>query len=124
MTSLPQPSSCAGQAVEEYASIASDLPIQIPLDRIAELCARWRIAEMALFGSVLRPDFHESSDVDVLITLAPGVRYGFAIVQLRDELQEIIGRPIDLVTRRQMESGEPTRRSREILATARVLYRA
>ena len=124
MTSLPQPASRVSRAFEEHASIDSDLPIQIPLDRIAEFCARWRIVEMALFGSVLRSDFDESSDVDVLITLAPGVRYGFAIVQLRDELQEIIGRPIDLVTRRQMENGEPSRRSREILSTAQVLYRA
>lgn len=100
------------------------LALPIPLDKIAEFCARWQITELALFGSILRDDFHADSDVDVLITLAQGVRYGFAFVQMRDELQDIIGRPVDLVTRRQMEEGAPTRRSREILSTARVLYRA
>lgn len=42
---------------------------RIPLDRdkIAEFCRQWRITELALFGSVLRQDFHSDSDVDVLV---------------------------------------------------------
>jgi len=43
----------------------------VPIDRIAEFCRRWKITELALFGSVLRDDFRPDSDVDVLVTFAP-----------------------------------------------------
>jgi hypothetical protein len=31
--------------------------IEIPTDKIADFCQRWKITELALFGSVLRDDF-------------------------------------------------------------------
>ena len=40
-------------------------------DQIASFCQRWMVAEMALFGSVLRDDFRPESDVDVLVDFAP-----------------------------------------------------
>jgi len=45
--------------------------IVIPKERIADFCRRWKITELALFGSVLREDFRADSDVDVLVTFAP-----------------------------------------------------
>jgi len=45
--------------------------IEIPQDEIADFCRRWKITELALFGSVLREDFTSESDVDVLATFAP-----------------------------------------------------
>jgi predicted nucleotidyltransferase len=37
-------------------------------DAIAAFCRRWGVAAFALFGSVLRPDFRDDSDIDVLLT--------------------------------------------------------
>jgi predicted nucleotidyltransferase len=44
-------------------------------DAIAAFCRRWGVAAFALFGSVLRPDFRDDSDIDVLLTFREGVRY-------------------------------------------------
>jgi predicted nucleotidyltransferase len=44
--------------------------IDIPMDKIADFCRRWNIAELALFGSVLREDFRPDSDIDVLVSCA------------------------------------------------------
>ena len=52
------------------------LSIQLPEDKIAEFCQRWKISEFALFGSVLRNDFRPDSDIDVLITFAPDAKRG------------------------------------------------
>lgn len=53
---------------------------------------------MALFGSVLRDDFTENSDVDVLVEFNPGARTGLAFFDMQDELSGILGRKVDLNT--------------------------
>jgi len=47
----------------------------LPIDpqQVADFCRRWKVTEFALFGSVLRADFRQDSDVDVLVTFEPGV---------------------------------------------------
>jgi len=63
---------------------------KIPLDRsrIAAFCQRWKMAELALFGSVLRKDFRPDSDVDVLVTFSPDVRWGLLdLVKMENELK-------------------------------------
>ncbi len=45
----------------------SDIRIDLPMDKIADFCRRWKIVEFALFGSVLREDFRPESDIDVLV---------------------------------------------------------
>ena len=44
---------------------------KIPSDQLAEFCRRWKVAELALFGSALREDFRPDSDVDLLVTFSP-----------------------------------------------------
>ncbi|MFZ0050819.1 MAG: nucleotidyltransferase domain-containing protein, partial [Desulfobaccales bacterium] len=51
---------------------ARTLPIKIDAQRIAEFCRRWQIKELAIFGLVLREDFRPDSDLDVLVSFAPG----------------------------------------------------
>jgi predicted nucleotidyltransferase len=50
--------------------------IEIPIERVAELCDRWQITEFALFGSVLRDDFRPDSDIDVLVSFTPTAQRG------------------------------------------------
>ena len=42
--------------------------IELPEEKIADFCQRWKITEFAVFGSVLREDFGPNSDIDILVT--------------------------------------------------------
>ncbi len=72
--------------------------IEIPRERIAELCRQRHIRWLALFGSVLRDDFRPESDVDVLVEFEPGQRYTyFTLAQIEDDLSSLLlGRKVDL----------------------------
>ena len=72
--------------------------IDLPLDQIADICRRYHVRRLALFGSVLRDDFGPESDVDLLVEFEPGPRTGLAFFALQDELSEAIGRTVDLNT--------------------------
>jgi predicted nucleotidyltransferase len=74
--------------------------LEIDEERLAEVCRRYHILELSLFGSVLRDDFRPDSDIDVLYLVEPDARLGWEIVDLQDELQELFGRPVDLVPKR------------------------
>ncbi|KAM3097071.1 nucleotidyltransferase family protein [Phormidesmis sp. 146-12] len=75
------------------------LPIEIPQDKIADFCRRHHILKLSLFGSVLRDDFHVSSDIDVLVEFesnhVPGL---IRLAGMEIELTEMLGRKVDLRT--------------------------
>lgn len=72
--------------------------IQIPKDKLPEFCRRHRIRRLALFGSVLRDDFCDQSDVDVLVEFEPGASVGLRFFAIERELSEMLGRKVDLNT--------------------------
>ena len=93
--------------------------IHIDPDKIAAFCRRWRIAELALFGSVLRDDFRPDSDVDVLVSFAPGADWSlFDHALMAEELSAIVGRKVDLITPRAIERSANWIRRKAILETA------
>jgi len=102
------------------------MQIQIPLkyERIVEFCQRWKITEFALFGSVLRDDFHpDRSDVDVLVSFAQDAQWTlFNLVDMEDELKEIFGRDVDLIERQGIEQSRNYLRRQAILGSAKVIY--
>ncbi|HZG44488.1 MAG TPA: nucleotidyltransferase family protein [Longimicrobium sp.] len=99
------------------------MKLNLPDEKIAEFCRKWNVTEFALFGSVLRDDFRPDSDVDVLVTFAPGSRVSlFDFPGMQDELQEIFGRRVDLLTRRGVEESDNRFRKKSILESARVVY--
>jgi predicted nucleotidyltransferase len=77
------------------------------------------VAGLELFGSVLRDDFRPDSDVDLLITFQPDADWSLLDhAAMEEELAELLGRPVDLLTRRAvMRSANPIRRA-SILADA------
>ena len=86
-------------------------------------CQRWDIAELWLFGSVLRDDFSASSDIDVLISYFPNKTKGLlALVRIKDELGELFGRAVDVMTKQSIEQSHNELRRREILESARVIH--
>lgn len=99
--------------------------IELPMDAIAEFCRRWQIVELALFGSVLRDDFRPDSDIDVLVKFAPDHGWGFfALAEMQHELSDILGRDVDLVSKRGIEMSHNELRRGEILGSAEVVYAA
>ncbi len=73
--------------------------VQIPQDKLADFCRRHRIRKLALFGSVLREDFRQDSDVDVLVEFEPRASVGLlALAGMELELSGLLGRRVDLNT--------------------------
>lgn len=88
---------------------------------MAEFCRRNHIRKLAFFGSVLRTDFHDDSDVDVLVEFEPGHPVGLIrLAAMELELAQILGRKVDMRT--------PADLSRyfrqEVLQSAQVQYEA
>ena len=99
--------------------------LKVSPDEIADFCCRWQIAELALFGSVLRDDFRPDSDVDVLVTFVPEAHWTlFDLVRMQDELEKTLGKKVDLLTRRGVESNRNPIRRKAILDSSRVIYGA
>jgi uncharacterized protein len=77
------------------------MPAAIAIDKrvIADFCERHHIRRLALFGSVLRDDFRQDSDVDVLVEFEVGQAVGLIrLAGIERELSEIFGRKADLRT--------------------------
>jgi uncharacterized protein len=98
------------------------MKIEVPQERIEEFCRKWKIEELALFGSVLTDDFRPDSDVDVLVTFSPDARHSlFDRVEMIEELKEIFGREVDLADKSGLVN--PFIR-KHVLAHHRVVYAA
>jgi hypothetical protein len=100
---------------------------KIPIDRdkVAAFCRRWQITNLSFFGSVLRDDFRPDSDVDVLVSFAPDAHWSlFDMVHMQQEIEEILGRKVDLVSRRAVEASRNYIRRKAILSLTEVVYGA
>ncbi|MDJ1184666.1 nucleotidyltransferase family protein [Roseofilum casamattae] len=91
---------------------------------LVDFCQRWSIVELALFGSILRDDFHLDSDVDVLVTFTPNHAWGLEFIQMREELAALFHRPVDLLTRQSIMHSHNVLRRATILNSAEVIYAA
>ncbi len=99
--------------------------IAVAPEQIEAFCQRWKITELALFGSALHGDDHPESDIDLLVTFASdGLWSLFDLASMQNELQELLGRPVDLVERSSVERSENYIRRRNILTSAEILYEA
>jgi len=77
--------------------------LKVDRDRLAEVCARHGVVRLEAFGSFTRGDAGATSDLDLLVTFAPGASVGLEFVSLQQELTAVFGRPVDLLTRRSVE---------------------
>ncbi len=98
--------------------------IELPREAIADFCRRWGIVRLEIFGSVLRDDFGPNSDVDFLYLFESNKYPGWEFVSLCEEMEQLIGRPIDMVSRQAIESSKNAHRKREILDSAQLIYAA
>ncbi|MEA2490276.1 MAG: uncharacterized protein QOH21_2068 [Acidobacteriota bacterium] len=96
------------------------IAIDLDRDKLRAFCEKWKITEFALFGSVVRPEeFREDSDIDVLVRFADDAEWSLLhMVDMKEELETIFGREVDLLSRRGVErSVNPIRRD-SILSSA------
>lgn len=98
------------------------IKVTIDYERLAAFCRHWHVAELALFGSVLRDDFDPArSDVDVLVEFLPGHQVGLiGLMTMQEELARVFGRRVDLMTR----TGVDPEVRRRIVESAEVVYGA
>lgn len=94
--------------------------LEISTEKLAEVCRRYRIQEMAVFGSAARGELRPDSDIDVLVEFLPEADIGWGFFRLEEELSELFGRRVDLGTKRSLK---PWVR-RNALRDARVIYAA
>jgi len=94
--------------------------IEVDEERLADICRRWKIAELSVFGSVARGDAGPDSDVDLLYVFEPDARIGWEIEKLSGELSGLFGRRVDLMPKAKIHRFVRER----ILSEAQVLYAA
>lgn len=95
----------------------------LDLDAIAKFCGKHSLKQLCLFGSVLRDDFDEHSDVDVMADSAGKIVLLRELCDMMDELETMFGRKVDLVFKKDVEALDKKYRTRaEILTTAREVY--
>jgi predicted nucleotidyltransferase len=95
----------------------------LPMVEIGKFCERWKIQELAVFGSVLRADFDSESDVDVIVAFDDDAEWSLLDhIRMQQELQVLLQRDVDLVTKRAVEKSQNWVRRKEILSTASVVF--
>lgn len=97
--------------------------VEVSREKIAEFCQRWRITELALFGSILREDFRPDSDIDLLVTFAPDTTWKLTDwVEMKEELEAILGHVVDLVEKHLVENSPNYIRRKHILSNKQTIY--
>lgn len=90
---------------------------------LATFCQKWHIAKLEVFGSLLREDFGNDSDVDFLVSFEPGQGPAdMSWFQVKEELANLVGRKVDVLDRRLVEQSRNLYRKRHILREATAVH--
>ncbi|MEK7684385.1 MAG: nucleotidyltransferase domain-containing protein [Verrucomicrobiota bacterium] len=101
----------------------SNLRLPLPMEQIASFCRRWNIARLEVCGSALREDFRPDSDLDLVATYAPKARWSLLDrVRMKLELEDMLGRKVDLLNRRALEKADSRERATALLAQTQTLH--
>ncbi len=94
-------------------------------DSLADPCRRFHVRRLEVFGSAARGvEFDaQRSDADLVVEFEPGARPDFAgFLNLKEALEQTLGRPVDLVDRRSIEQSRNYLRRRHILQEAEPIF--
>ncbi len=102
----------------------SGLKVELPLEAIEALCRKYAVEELSIFGSVLREDFRDDSDVDFLVKFKDddAGAWGSKFDELAGELSALLGREVDVVGKAGIEASDNYLRREHILSSARMVY--
>jgi predicted nucleotidyltransferase len=96
------------------------MKLHIPEKSLAQFCRKWKVRELALFGSALTDDFGPESDVDLLVDFADDADLSlYDWLEMRGELEALFGRQVDLVSQEDLRN--PFRRH-SVLTSKEILY--
>jgi hypothetical protein len=98
--------------------------ISLPLDRIGDLCRKYHVVKLSVFGSLLRDDFGPESDIDFVAVFQDN-DYGpwmNKLQRMEEELGALLGREVDLVPMESVLESENWIRRDQILRTAKVIF--
>ena len=77
--------------------------LRIDRNRLVGICRRYGVMGLEVMGSFARGDQTAESDLDLLVTFEPDAKVGLEFVALKLELEALIGKPVDLLTRASVE---------------------
>jgi predicted nucleotidyltransferase len=101
----------------------STVKLQFNREKLDMFCRQHGISRLELFGSARGENFHETSDVDLLATLRGDARPTLLDwAEMQEQLAEMFGRPVDLLSRRAVEHSRNRYRKHSILSTATPIY--
>jgi len=96
---------------------------EIQESKLNSICKRYSLIEVALIGSVLREDFNNKSDIDLLIEFSPDNGFSlFDLVELKEEFEKLFSREVDIVSKRAIEKSKNNLRKKAILENYKVIY--
>lgn len=94
-------------------------------DRLKDICSRFKVKELSLFGSAIGEGLRPDSDVDLLVEFEPDATPSlFDMVELREEFMTLFGREVDLVSKEALLSHHNLIRKKSILENTEMLYAA
>ena len=86
-------------------------------------CKRWKIIRLEIFGSAIRDDFNEMSDIDLLVEYHSDFHRTLSdMEEMQFEIEEIFQRPVDLITRKTIERSQNPYKRQNILDNTVVIY--
>ena len=90
---------------------------------IAQICQKWNITKMGIFGSILGSHFQPNSDIDILLKFAPTAQQGLlTLAKIKMELETRFNRVVDLSIWESIENGDNWIRQKSILDAVIVIY--
>jgi predicted nucleotidyltransferase len=96
--------------------------ISLNYDDIVNICRKYYIIELSIFGSSIRNDFNENSDIDILVSFAKNSSINlFDIMNIEHEFAELLKRKIDIIEKESLRN--PIRKN-QILSTREIIYAA
>jgi uncharacterized protein len=95
--------------------------VQVDENKLAELCRQYGVRELSLFGSAARGEMRPGSDIDIMVEFDASARIGLLKFEsLSEDLEALVGRKVDLVTKRGLKAWIRP----QVLKEARIVYAA
>ncbi len=100
-----------------------ELQIAFSKSDIGQFCQRWNITKLELFGSAIRDDFSDESDIDLLVEYDPAFHRTLSDMDMmQEEIEAIFHRSVDLVVRSTIENSPNPYKRENILNHTYTLY--
>ncbi len=96
--------------------------LQIDRGRLNDLCKRYGVARLEVFGSFVRGDAEVDSDLDIMVTFNPDAKTGLEFVALQQEMEDLFSRSVDLLTRSSVERSPNKYFRRLVLRSTEPIY--